>query len=307
MANLKEIQGKINSLKKTQKITSAMKMISTTKLNRCLSYILCAKDYRQELFKIASNLGDHFKHSPHPLLKEKRKVKRIKLINLTSNRGLCGAFNAYVCKNSVSFLQKNQDKHIEMDCYGSKGFEFFETQQKKKTISLANIRLKDFPSTNKNEELGESTSFDLPAQKKITQIVQELKREFLNDEIDEIYLSYNYFYSRITQKPHLEKFLPLEKKITPAEEQKKKKSIWLFEPNVKTLIEELLDLFITQGLYFSFLSTLVGEHAARMTAMDSASNNCGDLIEKYTLEKNRTRQAAITTELTEIISGSESL
>lgn len=302
MSTLKELQGKIISLKKTQKITSAMKMISTTKFNRYLPFMVQAKSYRKSLLKVAENLKSHLKESPHPLSQEKLQVKNIRIITITSDRGLCGSFNSYISKQTLQLLNEKSDQKVSGSFFGKKAYDFFSSKKMKEITSFQEMRLENFPTSDEKEE---NIPSDLPSQKETAVVAEKLMQDFLSNKVDEVYLSYNFFYSTISQKPTLEKLLPFHIEL---DDQKKTEShVTLFEPNVKDLTNGLLRLFVCQKIYFALISSLVGEHAARMTAMDNASKNCDDLIDKFTLEKNRARQAAITTELVEIISGSESL
>lgn len=306
MSTLKELQGKIVSLKKTQKITSAMKMISTTKFNRYLPYMAHAKNYRKSLLKIAENLKSSLKEYPHPLSQEKSQVKNIRIITITSDRGLCGSFNSYVYKQTLKLLDEKQEQAVRGNFFGKKAYDFFSSKKMKEITTFKDIHLEKFPKSDKKED---NLPPDLPSQKETAVIAEKLMNDFLSGEVDEVYLSYNFFYTTISQKPVLEKLLPFHIELDEQKkpEQKIESYVRLFEPNTNDLINGLLRLFVCQKIYFALVSSLVGEHAARMTAMDNASKNCDDLIDKFTLEKNRARQAAITTELVEIISGSESL
>jgi F-type H+-transporting ATPase subunit gamma len=212
--------------------------------------------------------------------------KKIAILLFTSDRGLCGAFNSALCKQLSVFLQDK--KNTDLFLIGKKGRDFFQQEE--------NISIIEGYYKEKEEKL----------KHKICEMSQVLIKKFLKEEYDEVYLAFNYFVSSINQEPRIERFLPLniaedptanEKETTPA----------IFEPSVKQIADELIPTYLENLCYLCLLDSFAGEHASRMRVMDAATNNARDLITKLQMQYNRARQANITTELTEIISGAESV
>lgn len=288
MATLKDLNLRINSLGNTKKVTLAMKMIAASKLSKNQSNMAQSNQYLKELTSVFHSFFNEEKN--HPLLTEKTKIKKIKILLFTSNRGLCGGFNANVIKKAIQFLKEKEEDAtqkkvtIEVDFFGKKGADFLSKKFPNGKLNFSCMKEIDYEGTK--------------------QFIQQYISDFQKDEVDEVYVLYNQFQNVLTQTPTVKKILPFE-----VEEnfQKKNFNNFLLEPNKKSLENELIESMIYFQFYSFFLHSIVGENAARMAAMDQSSKNANDLIDKYTLERNRVRQASITTELLEIIAGAESL
>ncbi|BBM89644.1 ATP synthase subunit gamma [Spirochaetota bacterium] len=311
MATLKELNTKITSLKQTKKITSAMKLIATTRFNKMLTVMQKSRAYVAAL----NDLYSYIKASDEPLTSvqhaaTKEKTQAVQFVVFTSDRGLCGSFNSAVIKTFEETLLSYKEQECHVDFIGNRGYEYF----------------KNSPHISKARLLGDFT-------KKVSFVellpyANEYLRQFNEGSRTRLIGVYNEFVSTISQKPRVHCLLPFEVEpqspnthnnalndahhknddTKPTDhKQTKPKMIgpMIFEPDVKTLVTHYVQEMIRFNLYQFLIQSVTGEHAARMTAMDNATRNCDDLIDSLTLERNRVRQAAITTELTEIISGAE--
>ncbi len=306
MANLKEIRKRIVSVQNTQKITRAMTMISASKLHRARLDIENSRYYNQALKEMVLSLQQKaVEHLEVFLEKEETEQadQKVAILLYTSDRGLCGALNSSLCKKLESFMSEKQ-LNPELFIIGKKGKDFFQS--------------KDFSIQNGHYRLKENI-----LKQEVPKSAQSLIRDFLNGEYKAIYLAFNYFKSAITQEPCIQKLLPLalptepEKPNTERTESEqivnKKKdentelADFIFEPSTKEVCEQLIPTYLENLCYLCLLDNFACEHASRMRVMDSATNNANDLISKLQIQYNRARQANITTELTEIISGAESI
>jgi len=286
MASLKSIKKRIVSVKNTRQITKAMKMVSAAKLRRAQENVVAARPYAKKLAEVLQNLSANLEGDLHPLL-EKREAKKLLLIVLTSDRGLCGGFNSNLCKAGDRYIKEKADSYeqINVMTVGRKGYEFLRSRY---TI------YKNF-----------SNVLSKPGYQTAAMLAQEVIDGFVAGDYDQVELLYNSFRTVMTQDITFQQMLPVvpeEKGISeeaPVE--------FIYEPSVGELLAEILPKNIEVQIFKAMLETVAGEHGARMTAMDSASKNANEMIGKLTLQYNRARQAAITTELMEIISGSESI
>ena len=292
MASLKDIRRRIGSVKNTQQITKAMKMIAAVKLRKAQDQILAARPYAQELLEVISNLALHVEGGEgrhHPLLVQRR-PNRVRLIVVTSDRGLCGSYNSNIIRRAEKFLQEKKDtfRELKVSFMGRKGHEYF-----KKRLS-SEVLDKFYPDVMAR-----------PSFEKTAAIANEVMEEFLKENLDHVYFIYNEFKSALTQKVVLETLLPAR----PAKEVSSdfQKVDYLYEPSRKEVLDALLPKHVRIQVYRILLEAVSSEHGARMTSMDSATSNAGEMISKLTLQANRVRQAAITTELMEIVSGAEAL
>jgi F-type H+-transporting ATPase subunit gamma len=286
MASLKSIKKRIVSVKNTRQITKAMKMVSAAKLRRAQENVVAARPYAKKLGEVLQSLATNLEGDLHPLL-EKREAKKLLLIVLTSDRGLCGGFNTNLCKAADRFIKEKTDSYeqISVMTVGRKGYEFLKSRY---TVykNFSNVLAK-------------------PNYQTAVMLAQEVIDGFVAGEYDQVELLYNSFRTVMTQDITFQQMLPVEPEVigvadeTPVE--------FIYEPSVSDLLAEILPKNIEVQLFKAMLETVAGEHGARMTAMDSASKNANEMIGKLTLQYNRARQAAITTELMEIISGSESI
>jgi F-type H+-transporting ATPase subunit gamma len=285
MPSLKSIKKRISSVKSTRQITKAMKMVSAAKLRRAQENVIAARPYARKLSEVLGRLAQQQDVDVHPLLHKREEAKKGLLIVVTSDRGLCGGFNANICKAADRFARERKGEFAELKIMtiGRKGFEFLRHRQSV-WKSYSNIF----------GDLNYQTA---------ALIAQEVIQAYLAEEFDQVFLLFNAFRSVMSQDITLEQLLP----IAPAADAEEIPPQYIYEPSQGALLAELLPKQIEVQLFRSFLESVASEHGARMTAMDSASKNANEMIGKLTLIYNRARQAAITKELMEIISGAESV
>ncbi|MHC1697095.1 MAG: ATP synthase F1 subunit gamma [Geobacteraceae bacterium] len=285
MASLKSIRKRINSVKSTRQITKAMKMVAAAKLRRAQDKVLAARPYAKKLEEVLVRLSSSGGAVDHPLARKEKSEKAL-LIVVSSDRGLCGGFNANICKAAEAFMRENSSRYQEFSLLtiGRKGFEYL---RKRATIRKNYSNILSTMSYQEASIIG-----------------QELIEGYLAKEYDDVYLLYNAFRSVMSQDITLKQLLPIEPPQGPDEEFLPEA---IYEPSKEELLAELFPKNIEVQLFHAMLESIASEHGARMTAMDSASKNASEMIAKLTLQYNRARQAVITTELMEIISGAESV
>ena len=293
MPNLKELKNRISSVKSTRKITSAMKMVAASKLRRAQELAESSRVYADSLSFILSSLAGNTKNSADlPEILTGRENSKISLLIInSSDRGLCGGFNSNLFRNAKKWIsdQQGQGKSVKIMTVGKKASSFY----KKTDIDI----VASFEDLNSNDRQ--------------LQVSEEIKNKILelfdNNEIDEVSILFNKFVSAISQEPTYQSLIPLSNEETSDDESESNIAVFEFEPDKNELLEYLVPRnFLTQ-IYRSVLESSASEHAARMTSMDNATRNAGDMIDRLTLTYNRTRQAFITKELIEIISGAEAV
>ncbi len=293
MPNLKELKNRISSVKSTRKITSAMKMVAASKLRRAQELAESSRVYADSLSFILSSLAGNTKNSADlPEILTGRENSKISLLIInSSDRGLCGGFNSNLFRNAKKWIsdQQGQGKSVKIMTVGKKASSFY----KKTDLDI----VASFEDLNSNDR-------QLQISEEIKNKIMEL---FENNEIDEVSILFNKFVSAISQEPTYQSLIPLSNEETSEDESEANNAIFEFEPDKNELLEYLVPRnFLTQ-IYRSVLESSASEHAARMTSMDNATRNAGDMIDRLTLTYNRTRQAFITKELIEIISGAEAV
>jgi F-type H+-transporting ATPase subunit gamma len=293
MPNLKELKNRISSVKSTRKITSAMKMVAASKLRRAQELAESSRVYADSLSFILSSLAGNTKNSSDlPEILTGRENSKISLLIInSSDRGLCGGFNSNLFRNAKKWIsdQQGQGKSVKIMTVGKKASSFY----KKTDLDI----VASFEDLNSNDR-------QLQVSEEIKNKIMEL---FDNNEIDEVSVLFNKFVSAISQEPTYQSLIPLSNEETSEDESEANNAIFEFEPDKNELLEYLVPRnFLTQ-IYRSVLESSASEHAARMTSMDNATRNAGDMIDRLTLTYNRTRQAFITKELIEIISGAEAV
>ena len=293
MPNLKELKNRISSVKSTRKITSAMKMVAASKLRRAQELAESSRVYADSLSFILSSLAGNTKNSADlPEILTGRENSKISLLIInSSDRGLCGGFNSNLFRNAKKWIsdQQGQGKSVKIMTVGKKASSFY----KKTDLDI----VASFEDLNSNDR-------QLQVSEEIKNKIMEL---FDNNEIDEVSILFNKFVSAISQEPTYQSLIPLSNEETSEDESEANNSVFEFEPDKNELLEYLVPRnFLTQ-IYRSVLESSASEHAARMTSMDNATRNAGDMIDRLTLTYNRTRQAFITKELIEIISGAEAV
>jgi F-type H+-transporting ATPase subunit gamma len=287
MPNLKAIRKRISTTKNTWKITRAMKLVAAARLRRAQENILRLRPYALQTIDIISSLAAGVDDEVHPLL-ARREPNKVLLVVLTSDRGLAGAFNSGISKAAFRHYGEltSQGRTVTVATVGRKGHEFLRRRNVKISHTLGHVY--NALSYDKAREIGEL-----------------IIKEYTEQNLDAVYLCYNEFKSAISQKIVVERILPIEPK--KVEEGHTATPDYTYEPDQKTLLNTLLPLYVNVEVYRALLESVASEHGARMTAMDNATNNAKDMLQSLTLQANRARQAAITTELMEIIGGAEAL
>jgi F-type H+-transporting ATPase subunit gamma len=293
MPNLKELKNRIASVKSTKKITSAMKMVAASKLRRAQELAESSRVYADSLAFILSSLaGKTTNNSDLPeILTGRENPKTTLLVVNSSDRGLCGGFNSNLFRHAKNWIaqQQAQGKSVKIMTVGKKAASFY-----------------------RRSELDVIAGFDdLSSNDRQLQVAEEVKNKivelFDNKEVDEVFILFNKFISAISQEPSYQSLIPMAAEESTEEETQTSNAVFEFEPDKNELLEYLVPRnFLTQ-IYRSILESSASEHAARMTSMDNATRNAGDMIDRLTLTYNRTRQAFITKELIEIISGAEAV
>ena len=286
MPNLKEIKRRIQSVKNTQQITKAMKLVAASKLRKAQHAILEARPYAIKMMDVLNHLAARCNSDLHPLL-DVREGNRHLLLIITSDKGLCGGFNGSVIRKTANYLKENGQNENSLIIAGKKGNDIFRNR----------------PVTITEEIIGWSKDFDyLKAQS----IGENLAEMFAKKKIDKVFMVYNEFKSVMQQEVVVEQLLP----VLPEKLAHKEDTFvvdYIYEPDEEAILDELLKRYMTVEVYRAFLESTASEHGARMTAMDSASRNAGKMIGELTLTYNQARQAYITKELIEIVNGAEAL
>ena len=291
MANLKEVRNRIVSVSSTQQITKAMKMVSAAKLKRATSAIVQLRPYAVKMKEILSNLSASLEESNSPFIKEREPV-RVLLIAVSSNRGLAGAFNMNVIKTlnvliSEKYTEQHKKGNVHIVAIGKKVHDYYE---KRKYNVIGN-----------NHELYSELTF-----KNASKITEAVMEGFANGDYDRVDLVYNQFKNAAVQILTTEQLLPVPRSEAITLDPTKQVD-YILEPSQEEIVEQLIPKSIKTQVYKAILDSHASEHGARMTAMDKATENAGDLLKALKLSYNQARQAAITTELSEIVSGAASL
>jgi len=303
MPSLKDIRNRIASVRKTKQITSAMKLVASVKMKRATERAVAARPYRDQLDavlkRVARAAGDEV---DEPLLKPRDQVAKILVVVLSSDRGLCGPFNNTLLRNTWDWIGQKKAKGIEVDVrvYGRKGQAFFRRVRQ--------------PLADTITDYSRTVKMDL-----VRPLTAAMVGAFVDGDYDEVYLVYNRFVSVMTQRPTYDRVLPLAVSDQGAEGEGHAEvpaergsagsnpADYRYEPNAAEILSALLPLYLQTLVLGAFLETEAGFFAAQMTAMDSATRNASDLIDRLTLDYNRARQAAITKEIIEIVSGAAAL
>jgi F-type H+-transporting ATPase subunit gamma len=284
MSTLRDIKRRINSVKNTEQITKAMKMVAASRLRKAQDAILASRPYAHKMLEVLSSLALRTNPQAHPLL-QIREPKKVCLVVVTSDRGLCGAFNSNIIRRAEKFIREHQEWEIELHLVGRKANDYF----KRRDVNIRKVSLNILSDVSFPHAIA---------------LGEEVVKDYLAGDTDKVYMVYNEFKSAIQQKVIVEQLLP----IVPMEITTDYYPVeYTFEPSEDILLAELLPRHINVQVYRVFLESVASEHGARMTAMESASKNAAEMIEKLTLVYNRTRQAAITTELIEVVSGKEAM
>jgi F-type H+-transporting ATPase subunit gamma len=280
MPNLLDIRRRIRSVKNTQQLTKAMKTVSAAKLRRAQDRVFSARPYADQLKRVLGNLTVRIENVSHPLL-EVRAEERILLVVVTADRGLCGAFNANILRAATAFLREHLPQKVTLATVGRKGRDFFRRRGIPIRVEFVNIFSK----------------LDYGHARDISETIIQL---YSQAEIDAVYIVYNEFKSVIQQRIVVEKVLPLSRvDLQPAAAQLE----YIFEQPPQEIFNRLLPRYVEVQIYRALLESAAAEHGARMASMDTATRNAGEMIDMLTLNMNRIRQAAITKEIIEVVSG----
>ena len=285
MPSLKALRKRIATVRSTQKITKAMKMVAAAKLRRAQEAAERARPYSEKLAEMFGAVVTDLEDVEHPLL-ARRDESRIELVVVTSDRGLCGGFNANLLRKAEAFIRERPGKQVVVTGVGRKSLEFF----RRRGVTL----------------VGERTDLmGSPALEAARAIALGATQRFAEGQTDAVYLLYSRFQSAMSHLPTVMPLLPVARpETTPIAQQPTE---YIFEPPRAELLAALLPRYIDTLLMQALLESIASEHGARMTAMENATNNASDMIDNLTLSMNRARQATITTELMEIVSGAEAL
>jgi F-type H+-transporting ATPase subunit gamma len=286
MAGAKEIRSKIASIKNTQKITRAMEMVAASKMRKTQDRMRASKPYAEKIYAVIKHLARASSEYRHPFM-QSREIKRVGLIVVTTDRGLCGGLNVNLLREVIRWMQsaKHEGKEVLLGIIGRKGTAFFK-RVGGRVIAVA-------------DHLG-----DQPGVAELSGFTQAMVDAFNGQEIDALYIAHNLFINTMTQSPMVQQLLPL-----PVEEETKPAAPWdyIYEPDAKGLLDALLERYIEVELYQGVVENIACEQAAKMMAMKSATDNANDLIKEFKLAYNKARQAAITQELAEIVGGASAL
>ncbi len=288
MATLREIRRRISSVKNTQKITKAMKMVAAAKMRRAQDAIISARPYAKKIKEILSQLSS-FENSTNSLF-EKRNIEKIAIVIVAADRGLCGAFNSNIVRSVSQRIEKEyselyKSKKVFLYCVGKKSFDFFS----KRNYEIAGKYIGIFNSL----KFGDAQ-----------EISTELIDGFLNKKFDKVEIIYNEFKSVISQKTNIEQFLPI---ISLENNVQNSNDSYIYEPKKEEILKTLIPKHLNFQIWKILLESNASEQASRMTAMENATTNARDLISSLQLTYNKARQAAITKELLEIVGGAEAL
>ncbi len=282
MAVGSEIVTKIKSVQSTKKVTSALEMVSASKIKKAKDQMLQARPYARQMQMIIGHMAHSSPEYRHPFMKD-REVKRVGYVVISTDRGLCGGLNTNLFKNSIAHMKQWQDKNIGVD-----------------VVTIGNKASSFFKKVNVEMKASISSLGDNPELTKMIGLVKVMLDAFSEEKIDRLYLVFNDFVNSITQKPEVQQLLPLE---PVNNEQIRVNFDYIYEPEAKDVLEFVLGRYVESLVFQGILENLASEHAARMVAMKNATDNATDLIKDLQLIYNKARQAAITQEISEIVGG----
>ena len=285
MATLSDIKRRIKSVKNTRQITKAMKMVSAAKLRRAHEEMLAARPYAEKIKSLVASLASKVAPGSHPLLSKGSGEGKTELILIASDRGLCGGFNGQLIRTAERFVREHPEVNVNLNLIGRRAMEYFKNR------SHPIVKTRPFGSGR-------------PSYAAAVEIAADFVKGYMEGRSSEVYLIYSEFKSILTQRPVVQKLLPVS---APETEAKEEPAECIFEPSKEGVLSSLLPKYIEVQIFMGLLESSASEYGARMAAMDSASKNASEMISGLTLQYNRVRQAAITKELMEIIGGAEAL
>ncbi len=284
MPNLRDIRRRIRSVRNTQQVTRAMKIVAAAKLRRSQDRILAARPYARQMLHVLTSLAARANPEEHPLLQE-RGAERIEVLVITSDKGLCGPFNTNIIRRASEFLEEHRERVLTLHLVGRKGRDFFRRRGAKIT--------REYLELSRKVEYADAA-----------RIAGDIIERYVSRDLDAVHMIYNEFKSVLRQQVVLEQLLPIRKLES---DEPLATQDYIYEPSSKELLDALLPKHVEYQVLRALFESSAAEHAARMTAMDSATRNAGDMIQDLTRTLNRVRQAAITREIIEVVSGAEAL
>ncbi len=291
MASLRDLKRRIVSVKKTRQITSAMKMVAAAKMQKAIDRAIAAKPYKESLVRVLGRVADRVGGDvEHPMLTQHESAEKILVVVFGTDKGLCGSFNTLLFREVVKFTRRQREagRDVTLRAYGRKAAPFFRARKISVETALTDLHPKEYMDY-------------------VIEMAEVLTVEFHRGDYQEVYLAFNTFKTVMNQPATIAQILPLSVEGSDAAEDTSEASEYTYEPDAGEVLNTLLPLYLQTTLYQGLLETEAGEHASRMTAMESATKNASELIDELTLKYNRARQAAITTEIIEIVSGAEAL
>jgi F-type H+-transporting ATPase subunit gamma len=283
MATLRDVKRKITSIKSTQTITRTMRMISASKLRRAQEELEKVSAYAVRMEQLLGRLAGRLPENASPLVAEREEIKRTLLFPIASDRGLSGAFNMNVATAVERFIAENRNEYERIGVY------------------LVGKKIRDYLKRRKVDTIREWTDLKAADTETAGEMAKDLTNLYLSGDFDKIHLIYTHYNSPVNQTVRFEEFLPL--KASSTEETLD----YLYEPDMASIVERFLPHYILTKIYFALVQSQTSEHAARMSAMENATNSCGDMIDHLTLVYNKTRQQSITNEMMDIVGGAEAL
>ena len=284
MATLRQLRNRVASVKNIQRVTNAMQLVAAARVRRAQEHILAARPYAQKLDQVLQQVSAGIGEDRHPLLSA-RPVEQVAVVVVTADRGLCGGFNASICRHALAELDAYEGREVELVAVGRKGRDFF--------------RNRDYTIGKEYTDLFQELAFG-----QAVTIAEDLTGRFMSGKVDRVVVMFNEFFSIAQQNPVSVQLLP----IVPEEAKGDERGVeYIFEPDPERLLDALVPRHVNFQIWRALLESNAGEQAARMTAMDNATKNAGDMVEELTREMNKARQSSITLELMDIIGGAEAV
>jgi F-type H+-transporting ATPase subunit gamma len=290
MPSLIDIRRRIRAVKSTQQITKAMKMVAASRLRRAQERVVNARPFADQMLRVMNSLAMRIDPSAHPLLtvREPRSGAKTMLIVISADRGLCGSFNTNIIKGASAFIGESADREVALGLVGRKGRDYFA----RRGFDVRFERINIFAQLNYADA---------------QTIARAAIEEFLAERVDSVYLVYNEFKSVMQQRVVIERLLPIAHLVETQPEPGQPPIDYLYEPAPEIILRDLIPRHVEVQVFRALLESAAAEHAARMTAMDTATKNSAEMIDSLTLYMNKVRQAAITREIIEVVSGAEAL
>ena len=288
MPSLLDLRRRIRAVKSTQQITKAMKMVAASKLRRAQDRLFAGRPYASDMLRVLNDVAARVDPSAHPLLEDRPAGGKVLLVVITADRGLCGSFNSNIIKGAGGFVVENPGREVALGLVGRKGRDFFARRGFDVTFEHVNL----FQRLNYADAQA---------------IARASMEDFTSHAVDQVYLVYNEFKTVMQQRVVIERLLPIPR-FEPAEHERAATVVeFIYEPGPDRIFRDLLPRHVEIQVWRALLESAAAEHAARMTAMDAATRNSTDMIDSLTLYMNKVRQAAITREIIEVVSGAQAL